>query len=133
MKNINVEGELYVPAVELHKCQDEYAALKQGMDSVCEEYGHLEEDYEALRAENERLREALENLFEDGEPSRFNCGRASECFSSGRCGRGAYETPLENAAGGCWFSECGCMSEAQQTAASILDEIDRAALAGEQP
>ena len=79
-------------------------------------------------AEIARLTKALEDLFEDGEPSRSNCGRASECFSSGRCGRGAYETPLENAAGGCWFSECGCMSEAQQNAASILDEMDRAVL-----
>ena len=66
MSNINVEGELYVPAVELHKCQDEYAALKQGMDSVCEEYGHLEEDYEALRAEIERLRELVESAYRDG-------------------------------------------------------------------
>jgi protein gp37 len=24
------------------------------------------------------------------------------------CGRGAYETPLDNAAGGCWFRVCGC-------------------------
>ena len=83
--------------------------------------------YEDHVAEIERLREALENLFEDGEPSRSNCGRASECFSSGRCGRGAYETPLENAAGGCWFRECHCMSEAQQNAAALLDKMDRKA------
>ena len=80
-------------------------------------------------AKIEQLREALENLFEESEP---RCDLAEQCFSSGRCGRGAYETPLENAAGGCWFSECSCMSEAQQNAAQLLDMLDRATLAGKE-
>lgn len=69
------------------------------------------------------LGEALEDLFEESEPS--HCPFSGECFSSGRCGRGAFETPLENAAGGSWFRECSCMSEAQQNAASLLDSLER--------
>lgn len=30
------------------------------------------------------------------------------CRGPHGCGQGAYETPLDNAAGGCWFRECRC-------------------------
>lgn len=88
------------------------------------EIERLRADAESCRKDAERMRAALEYLFEETGPA--TCSTSDECFSSGRCGRGAYETPLENAAGGCWFSECSCMSDAQQNAASILDEMDRA-------
>ena len=95
---------------EIERLQDQITEIP----TLCRRY----------EAKIERLREALENLFEESEP---RCDLAEQCFSSGRCGRGAYETPLENAAGGCWFRECHCMSEAQQNAAALLDKMDRKA------
>jgi protein gp37 len=32
----------------------------------------------------------------------------ARCRGPHKCGPGAYETPLDNAAGGCWFRECRC-------------------------
>lgn len=48
------------------------------------------------------------------------------CRDDDACGRGAYETPLENAAGGPWFRECRCSKIEWVIVTDALAAIDKA-------
>lgn len=65
-----------------------------------------------------RIRAALEELLREG--SHESCEHACECFGPGMAGWLAYDDFESNAAGGCWFSECHCATDAQRMAADAL-------------
>ena len=84
--------------------------------------GELEQirtDHYNLRVDRDELLQALQELLEDGE-TMTRCPKAEECFSDGRTGWLAFEDPVSNAAGGCWFMECYCASDAQRKASELL-------------
>lgn len=103
---------------------ESYNDMFDRINSAVEKISKLRDDalnrIKALEARNKELTMALEELFEESNPI---CPKADECFSSSRCGRGAYETPEANMSGGCWFSECSCMTDVQRKVADVLDTV----------
>lgn len=83
------------------------------------ELEQIRADYCNLQKDRDELLQALEELLEDGEPLT-GCSKAGECFTNDRTGWLAFNDPESNAAGGCWFMECFCASDAQRKASELL-------------
>ena len=47
--------------------------------------------------------------FRPPHPENIDCPHYYDCCIDNDCGIGAYHTPLDNMAGGCWFMEIPSM------------------------
>ena len=118
----NTEQELVVNIMGKDS-EEELASKDQQLDFLKKEIHHLMKFLEDKEGTSiEQFRECLQELLEESAPSPKDCPNSDQCFMGGEAGRGAYLTPEENAAGGSWFRECHCMSEAQQKAAELLEK-----------